>query len=114
MCKPCVNWKFETAETWGLRFDNAEGMLRANAFKIQYNLEIFQFNMFKQKQKLIAGVKLKPFKPILTYAAVWEPTNGFIHFDSVFPHIAYGFRNRTIPIAIYNVSDDFLNVILSY
>lgn len=25
MCKPCVNWKFETAETWGLRFDNAEG-----------------------------------------------------------------------------------------
>lgn len=26
MCKPCVNWKFETAETWGLRFDNTDGI----------------------------------------------------------------------------------------
>lgn len=26
MCKPCVNWNFETAETWGLRFDNTEGI----------------------------------------------------------------------------------------
>lgn len=51
----------------------------------------------------LAG-KPKPFKPIITYAAVWEPTNGLIHIDNIFPHIAYGFRNRTIPIAIYNVS----------
>lgn len=50
------------------------------------------------------GGKLKTFKPVLTYTAVWEPTNGFIHFDSLFPHIAYGFRNRTIPIAVYHVS----------
>lgn len=26
LCKPCVNWNFETAETWGLRFDNTEGI----------------------------------------------------------------------------------------
>lgn len=25
MCKPCVNWKFEAVETWGLRFDSTEG-----------------------------------------------------------------------------------------
>lgn len=49
------------------------------------------------------GGKLKPFKPIVTYAAEWEPTNGFIHYDNVFPHIAQGFRNRTVPIAIYHV-----------
>ncbi|XP_055304071.1 ionotropic receptor 93a isoform X1 [Sitodiplosis mosellana] len=71
-CKPCVNWKFESAETWGLRFDNTE------------------------------GGKLKAFKPILTYSAVWDPINGFVHYDNLFPHIAHGFRNRTIPIAIYH------------
>lgn len=27
MCKPCVNWKFEATETWGLRFDMNEGNL---------------------------------------------------------------------------------------
>lgn len=26
LCKPCVNWKFESAETWGLRFDITEGL----------------------------------------------------------------------------------------
>lgn len=47
---------------------------------------------------------MKAFKPVLTYSGVWEPTNGFIHFDKLFPHIEHGFRNRTIPIAIYHVS----------
>lgn len=49
-------------------------------------------------------MKLKTFKPVLTVAAVWEPINSFIQFDNIFPHIAYGFRNRTIPIAIYHVN----------
>lgn len=73
MCTPCVKWKFEATETWGLRFDNVQGS------------------------------KLKEFKPIVTKAATWEPTNGLIVFDSLFPHIAFGFRNRTIPIATYHV-----------
>lgn len=72
-CMPCVKWRFQTTETWGLRFDDA-----------QHN-------------------KLKPFKPIVTDAATWEPTNGLISSDSMFPHISYGFRNRTIPIATYHV-----------
>lgn len=25
MCKPCVNWKFEATETWGLRFEVTAG-----------------------------------------------------------------------------------------
>lgn len=25
VCKPCVGWKFEATETWGLRFDLTEG-----------------------------------------------------------------------------------------
>lgn len=29
MCKPCVNWKFETAETWALRFDSAESLSKS-------------------------------------------------------------------------------------
>ncbi|XP_031629410.1 ionotropic receptor 93a isoform X2 [Contarinia nasturtii] len=72
LCKPCVNWKFESIETWGLRFDMSE------------------------------SGKLKPFKPVSTYTAVWEPTNGFIHYDKIYPHIAHGFRNRSVPIAIYH------------
>lgn len=98
MCKPCVNWKFESTETWGLRFDSTKGSLselKMNSQNIR-NRYVIVFFCF-------AGGKLKPYKPILTYAAVWEPTNGFIHFDKIFPHIAYGFRNRTIPIAVYHV-----------
>lgn len=93
MCKPCVNWKFEATETWGLRFDVNEGKkTQSNAF-------------VKSIEKIVKflGGKLKPFKPIVTKAADWEPINGFIQYDNIFPHIAYGFRNRTVPIAIYHV-----------
>lgn len=51
----------------------------------------------------IEGGKLKEYKPILTKAATWEPINGLIMYDSLFPHINHGFRNRTIPIATYHV-----------
>ena len=33
----------------------------------------------------------------------WEPTNGLMLNDSLFPHIAHGFRNKTIPIVTYHV-----------
>lgn len=78
MCTPCAKWKFQTAETWGLRFDD------------------------------VRNNKLKPFKPIVTEAASWEPINGLISADALFPHIAYGFRNRTIPIATYHVRVCFI------
>lgn len=78
MCHGCIQWKFEAAETWGLRFDD------------------------------IVGHKLKAFKPKMTDAAVWEPTNGLVVLDAVFPHIAYGFRNKTLPIAIFHVRFRFV------
>lgn len=54
------------------------------------------------------GGKLKQFQPIVTKVATWEPTNGFLHFDKLFPHIEHGFRNRTVPIAVFNVSKCFV------
>lgn len=95
MCKSCVNWKFETAETWGLRFDNTEG----------FHLLDFPFGTIVHNNCQFLGGKLKPFKPIITNAAMWEPTLGFIHHDRLFPHIEQGFRNRTVPIAVFNVSE---------
>lgn len=73
MCHGCIRWKIEAAETWGLRFDDN------------------------------VGDKLKEFKPKMTDAALWEPINGLVILDAVFPHIAYGFRNKTLPIAIFHV-----------
>lgn len=49
------------------------------------------------------GHKMKAFKPKLKKAATWEPTNGLITFDSLFPHIDYGFRGRKLPIATFHV-----------
>lgn len=40
----------------------------------------------------------------MTNAASWEPTNGLILYDALFPHISYGFRGRILPIATYHVS----------
>lgn len=73
MCNGCIRWKIEAAETWGLRFAD------------------------------MIGNQLKAFKPKVTNAAVWEPTNGLLIIDALFPHIAYGFRNKTLPIAIFHV-----------
>lgn len=36
--------------------------------------------------------------------ATWEPTNGVLANDSLFPHISHGFRGKTLPIATYHVS----------
>lgn len=74
MCQSCIQWTFEAAETWGLRFAD------------------------------MIGNKLMPFKPKVTDAAVWEPTTGLIINDAIFPHIEFGFRNKTLPIAIFHVS----------
>lgn len=57
---------------------------------------------------MFSGGKLKPFKPLLTTTASWEPTNGLIVHDAVFPHIQFGFRNRKIPVATYHVCYSFL------
>lgn len=73
MCSGCIQWKFQSAETWGLRFAD------------------------------MVGNKLKPFKPKITDAAIWEPTNGLVVLDAVFPHISYKFRNKTLPIATFHV-----------
>lgn len=73
-CTGCIRWKFEAAETWGLRFAD------------------------------MIGNKLKAFKAKVTEAAYWVPTNGLVASDAIFPHIAHGFRNRQMPIAIFHVS----------
>lgn len=73
MCSGCIQWKFQSAETWGLRFAD------------------------------MIGNKLKPFKPKITDAAIWKPTNGLVVLDAVFPHISYKFRNKTLPIATFHV-----------
>lgn len=35
MCNPCAKWNFETAETWGLRYDGVgvSGISLYNCFK---------------------------------------------------------------------------------
>lgn len=48
--------------------------------------------------------------PILIKAAVWEPTNGLLMSDAVFPHISHGFRKKVLPVVAYHVSRcDFFN-----
>lgn len=71
--------------------------MKVNQTKANY------LNIILHLKPIHLGGKLKPFKPIVTNAATWEPTNGFVHYDNIFPHIAQGFRNRTVPIAIYHV-----------
>lgn len=70
-CTPCVKWKFETAETWGLRFDAIDGMFQNFC---HFSNFIQNFNT----KILFVGGKLKPFKPIVTKSAVWEPVNGLV------------------------------------
>lgn len=67
--------------------------------------------------KFLKTGKLKAFKPLMTTAGFWEPTNGLTTQDAVFPHIAQGFRNRTMPIATFHVclcqnSKDFRNIFI--
>lgn len=49
------------------------------------------------------GNNVKNFKPKITKAAEWRPTNGLIIFDSLFPHIEFGFRGRKVPVATFHV-----------
>ncbi|KAJ6638184.1 Ionotropic receptor 93a [Pseudolycoriella hygida] len=38
----------------------------------------------------------------ISRAATWEPTNGVLENDSLFPHISHGFRGKTFSIATYH------------
>ncbi|XP_044014294.1 ionotropic receptor 93a [Aphidius gifuensis] len=49
-----------------------------------------------------SSIDTQPHKLIVT--GIWTPDRGFVSMDHMFPHIYYGFRRKSLPIATYNLS----------
>lgn len=76
-CGTCLQWELLAVETWGLRY-----------------------NMSSKETGVLAA---NTPTPVPITAAVWEPTNGLIMRDALFPHISHGFRMKVLPIVAYHV-----------
>ncbi|KAG4075738.1 hypothetical protein HA402_003564 [Bradysia odoriphaga] len=90
VCSSCCKWDFLATETWGTGYADA-GLV------FQWTVIL---NSRTKNQTFVTSGKNRTLQ--INRAATWEATNGVLANDSLFPHITYGFRGKTLPIATYH------------
>lgn len=95
MCSTCLRWNMLAVETWAMRFRHAS---------------------LKTPMATINGAVATPAdlalpgRPLVNQVATWEPTNGMLTTDVLFPHVAHGFRGLMLPVVAYHVRNSGLLV----
>jgi ionotropic glutamate receptor len=85
LCSNCTMWQVETADIWGTRYETTTFTSQSLAEKKAQSDSVIAF-------KLIS-------------AGTWRPFEGLVMTDSLFPHIAHGFRGRVFHLITFHVSD---------
>lgn len=89
-CSNCTQWKVETADLWGSRY---ESTTFANQTAAEKKIQLDSISAFK-----------------LVNAGMWRPFEGLVMTDVLFPHIAHGFRGRNFHLVTYHVSYSLIHI----
>lgn len=92
MCSACLRWNLLAVETWAMRYRHAALKMAASATTAA--------------DENAPAVVIDPAtiaKPLVQQVATWEPTNGMLSTDVLFPHVAHGFRGLMLPVVAYHV-----------
>lgn len=85
MCSRCLRWSLMAVETWALRYSGSHALQQHQ----------------QQQNDATQGKQLR--QPVVNQVATWEPTNGLLMSDVLFPHVSHGFRGQKLPVVAYHV-----------
>lgn len=99
VCGSCLRWHLLAFETWAMRYRKRKAPPLETSRQHDDGDAVVDGDVDADDD----GDDGVDAMARLSQVSTWEPTNGLLMTDVLFPHVSHGFRGQLLPVVAYHV-----------